>query len=138
MNSDLYEKEYPLQKETYSLIGIAMEVHRHLGKGFAEIVYKDALEYELKRRNILFEREKNYVVRYKEVVLPHEFFADFVVSENIILEVKCTTKVIDAHYAQVINYLAVSKLEVGLILNFANDSLEYKRVIKSNKKYLQL
>ena len=138
MNQDNNETEYPLQMETYSLIGIAMDVHRHLGKGFAEIVYKDALEYELRKREVFFEREKNYTVKYKDVVLPHQFFADFVVSGNIILEVKCTTKVIDAHYAQVINYLAVSKLEVGLILNFANDSLEYKRVIKSNRKYLEL
>ena len=135
MNGDIFENDYPLQKETYVIIGVAMEVHRILGKGFAEIVYKDALEYEFRKRGIFFEREKNYLVKYKDSILPHQFFADFVVTDNVILEVKCTTKIADPHFAQVINYFTVSKLEVGLILNFSNDSLKYKRVVRSNKRY---
>lgn len=122
-------EEYPLQKETYKIIGIGMEVHRVLGKGFSEIVYKDALEYELNKKGILFEREKEYLIRYKEKILPHKFYADFVIENQVILEVKCASSIIEKHYAQVINYLTISKLQVGLILNFSENSLEYKRVI---------
>lgn len=106
-----------------------MEVHRILGKGFSETVYKDALEYEFKEKSISFEREKRFSVAYKEIILPHQFFADFVVFDKIILEVKCKSKIIDEHYAQVINYLAISRLKVGLIFNFSEKSLEHRRII---------
>ena len=129
MYTSFDEEEYPLQKETYQIIGVAMEVHRILGKGFSEIVYKDAMEYEFNTRGIYFEREKQFLVQYKEKILPHKFYADFVVQNELILEVKCSSTIIEKHYAQVINYLAISKLQVGLILNFSERSLEYKRVI---------
>ena len=106
-----------------------MEVHKVLGKGFSEIVYKDALEYEFNKKGISFEREKEFLIQYKEKILPHKFYADFVVQNKIILEVKCSSTIIEKHYAQVINYLTISKLLVGLILNFSEKSLEYKRVI---------
>ena len=65
-----------------------MEIHRILGRGFLEIVYKDALEHELQNRKIIYEREKEYKVEYKGIVLPHKFYADFVVFDDIIVEVK--------------------------------------------------
>lgn len=64
--------DYPLQDETYKIIGIAMEIHRQLGKGFSEIVYKDAFEYEFRQQYIFFEREKEYSVNYKGIILPHK------------------------------------------------------------------
>ena len=67
------------EKESYKIIGVLFEVYNNLGNGFLEIVYKDALEHEFKERNIKFEREKEYVVKYKDIVLPHKFYADFVV-----------------------------------------------------------
>ena len=130
MNSNFDAEIYPLQEETYTIIGIAMEVHRTLGKGFSEIVYKDALEYEFGLRDVLYRREQQFYVRYKEIILPHHFFADFVIEDKIILEVKCKSKVIEEHYAQVMNYLAIAKMKVGLIINFSNDSLEFRRVIR--------
>lgn len=123
------EKEYPLQKESYQIIGICMEVHRILGKGLLEIVYKDAIEYEFKSKNIPFEREKKYEVEYKEIILPHYFFVDFVVSDKIILEVKSQKGIIDEHYSWVINYLGISKCSLGLIVNFGENSLSTKRVV---------
>ena len=108
-----------------------MEIHRVLGKGFSEIVYKDAFEYEFKQRDIYFAREKEYAVNYKGTILPHKFFADFVISDGVILEVKSKKGIIEDHYAQVINYLAISKLEVGLLINFHEKSLEYKRIIST-------
>ena len=123
------EREYPLQKESYKIIGICMDVHRTLGKGLLEIVYKDAIEYEFKKNNIFYEREKKYEVEYKGIILPHYFFADFVVYNKIILEVKAQKGITDKHYSWVINYLAISKCPLGLIVNFGGDSLITKRLI---------
>ena len=120
---------YPLQNECYEMIGICMEVHRILGKGLLEIVYKDAIEHELNLRKIHYEREKKYEVNYKGHILPHCFFADFVVYGKILLEVKAQKGIIDEHYRWVINYLALSKCPLGLIINFGEESLKYKMLI---------
>jgi GxxExxY protein len=123
------EKEYPLQKESYQIIGICMEVHRILGKGLLEIVYKDAIEYEFKKKSIPYEREKKYEVEYKGIILPHCFFADFVVFDKIILEVKAQKDIVEEHYNWVINYLAISKCPLGLIVNLGENSLVTRRLI---------
>ena len=123
------EKEYPLQKESYEIIGICMEVHRILGKGLLEIVYKDAIEYEFNNKKIPYEREKKYAVEYKGIILPHHFYSDFVVFDKIILEVKSQKGIVDEHYRWVINYLGISKCPLGLIINFGENSLVSKRVI---------
>jgi GxxExxY protein len=122
--SDLIFKD-----EVFEIIGVCMEVHRILGKGFSEIVYKDAMQLEFKRKNWHFEREKKFEINYKNVILPHYYFADFVFDNKIILEVKAQEGVVDAHYKQTINYLAASKFKLGLIINFGEDSLKFKRVI---------
>ncbi|PKP38858.1 MAG: GxxExxY protein [Bacteroidetes bacterium HGW-Bacteroidetes-15] len=123
------EEKYPLQKESYKVIGICMEVHRILGKGLLENVYKDALEYEFSKNNILYEREKKFEVKYKEIILQHHYIADFIVFDKIILEVKAKSNVVEEHFAQVINYLALSKCPLGLLVNFGDESLAYKRII---------
>ena len=76
----------------------------------------------------MIERKK-YEIQYKDTLLPHQFFADFVVFDNVILEVKAQEGLVEEHYSQIINYLAVSKCKIGLIVNFGKDSLEYKRLI---------
>jgi GxxExxY protein len=124
-----YKEQYPFQKECFKIIGIGMEIHRILGKGLLEIVYKDAIEYELNHKGIPYEREKKYEIEYKGLILPHFFFADFVLFDKIILEVKAQKGIVDDHYRWVINYLAISKCPLGLILNFGNNSLVTKRVI---------
>lgn len=124
------EKDYPLQKETHTIIGLCMEVHRNLGPGFLEIVYKDALELEFKNHSIPYCREKEYVVEYKNVILPHKFNADFVVYDSIILEAKAQKGFTEEFYSRVINYLAVSKCKIGLLVNFGENSLRYKRFIR--------
>ncbi len=123
------EDKYPLQKESYQIIGVCMEVHRILGRGLLEIVYKDAIEYELNRKEIPYEREKKYEVEYKGLILPHYFFADFVVFDKIILEIKAQKGIVEEHYRWVINYLAISKCPLGLIVNFGENSLVTKRVV---------
>lgn len=121
-------ENYPLQKETFEIIGICMEVHRVLGKGLLEIVYKDAIQHELNLKNISYEREKKYEVEYKGIILPHHFYADFVIN-NIIVEIKAQNGIAEEQYTQVLNYLAVSKCKVGLLINFGESSLKFKRFI---------
>ena len=121
--------KYPLQEESFEVIGLCMEIHQILGKGLSEVVYKDAIELELKAKNISFEREKKYEIEYKGIVLPHYYVSDFVIDGKIILEVKAQEGVLEDHYRQVINYLAVSKLKLGLLINFGENSLKFKRVI---------
>ena len=118
---------YP--QESYDIIGVCMEVHRLLGSGFLEVVYKDALEYEFRKKAIQYEREKEYLVRYKEVILPHRFFADFVVLDKIILEVKAVSSLQNESIARAINYLKISGNRLGLVVNFGTDELVYKRVV---------
>lgn len=117
------------KEECYSIIDKCMEVHNNLGAGFLEIVYKDALEYEFRNAGIVFEREKMYEVNYKGIVLPHKFYADFVVCGNIILEIKGVTAISDAFVAQAINYLKVSNNKLALIVNFGELRLNYKRIL---------
>lgn len=105
--------KYSRQSETFRIIGIAMEIHRVLDKGFSEIVYKDAFEYEFKANDIFYEREKEYLINYKGTVLPHKFYADFVAYDEIILEIKSKKTVIEDHYNQVLNYLAIPNWKLG-------------------------
>ncbi|WP_299672508.1 GxxExxY protein [uncultured Polaribacter sp.] len=106
------------KKESYDIVGTLFEVHNNLGGGFLEVVYKDALEYEFEKRNINFEREKEYIINYKDIVLKHHFFADFVIFNKIILEIKSVKKFHPKHIAQCINYLKVSKNKLCILLNF--------------------
>jgi GxxExxY protein len=117
------------KEESYIIIGKCMEVHKQLGFGFKEIVYKDALEYEFQKAGIPYEREKKYAIEYKGIILRHKFFADFVVYDKIILEVKGVSGITDDFITLAINYLKASKEHLALIANFGEPSLNYKRVI---------
>jgi len=118
-----------LKNEAYTIIGICMEVHSNLGAGFLEIVYKDALELEFRRAGIPYEREKEYVVNYKGIVLPHKFYADFVVFGQVILEVKGMKGIAEEFLSQALNYLKVSQLRLALIVNFGEIKLTHRRVV---------
>ena len=122
---------YYKKNENYEIVGLCMEVHRVLGPGLLEIVYKDALEIEFKNHKIPYKREKEYKVEYKGIVLPHKFYADFVVYEDIILEVKSVKEISNEHWAQTLNYMKLADTPVGIIANFQNKSLTYKRLINT-------
>ena len=115
--------------ESYQIIGKCFEVHNNLGARFLEIVYKDALEYEFRKANIPFEREKEYIVNYKDITLPHKFFADFVVQDKIIFEVKAVGDIAEEFIAQAINYLKVTSNKLALIVNFGELKLNSKRIV---------
>lgn len=124
MDNQLIYKE-----ETFLIVGCCMEVHKELGKGFNEIVYKDALEFEFKEKGVHYKREKEYDIIYKGKVLPRKYIADFIVMDKIILEAKAIDMLTSSHLKQTLNYLAASKLRLGLLVNFGEDSLKYKRII---------
>jgi len=126
----LIETNLPFREETDIIIGLAIEIHKILGPGFLEIVYKDALEYEMAECDHLYKREEEYAIQYKKTVLKHKFYADFVVFDKVIVEIKAKQGGIAAEdMAQAINYLKVSGCKVGLILNFASSKLQIKRVV---------
>ncbi|MBR1518866.1 MAG: GxxExxY protein [Prevotella sp.] len=106
------------EKESFAINGAMFEVHRQLGPGLAEKVYQEALEIELKLRNIPFEREKVFKIEYKNNVLNQHYVADFVCYDKIIVELKAVDVISDIHRAQLINYLKITGLKLGLLQNF--------------------
>lgn len=113
---------------TYKIIGAAMEVHKTLGSGFLEAVYEEALAYELKKLGLLFERQKVLAVYYKGITLG-DYRADFVVENNVIIELKAQKALTAVDEAQLINYLKATNLKVGLLFNFGARSLQQVRRI---------
>jgi GxxExxY protein len=114
---------------TFAIIGAAHEVHRHLGTGFLEIFYKDALEIEFTERQIPFAREAPCRVEYKGRPLRDDYKIDFICYGEVILEVKARSVTGPADHAQVLSYLASAQLRCGLLLNFGTAKLEHKRFI---------
>ena len=126
-----FNEYYYKKDENYQIVGICMEVHRILGPGLLEIVYKDALEIEFKNNRIPYSREKEFAIEYKGNILPHKFYADFVVYEDIILEVKSVKEINNDHLAQILNYMKLADTPIGIIANFQNKSLVHKRMIST-------
>ena len=127
--TEIRNANFPLADLTEPIIRLGFEVYNRLGYGFLEIVYKEALEYEFVMNDILYRREKEYGVQYKDIILPHKFFADFVVFDQVILEIKTKECIANEDIAQVINYLKCSCCKVGLILNFSKKKVEIKRLV---------
>ena len=121
--------EFYLKDETYKIIGLCMEVHKYLRKGHNEKVYGDALEIEFKLNNIPYIREQQYNIEYKGIQLSSYYYSDFTVYDEIILELKAIQELTSSETKQVLNYLAASKNKIGILANFGEDSLKYKRLI---------
>ena len=113
--------------EAYEIIGAAMEVHNTLGQGFLESVYQEALEIEMRKRNIPFTSQSKIQILYKDVPMEHYFVADFVCYDKIIVELKSVSAVLPEHEAQIINYLRATGFKLGILLNFNEESLFFKR-----------
>ena len=107
------------------VVGLAMKVHRTLGCGFAETVYRNALIIELRRANISFECHPTLSVMYDGTEVG-VFQADLIIEKNLIVELKAVETLVSAHATQLINYLAATKIENGLLLNFGSTSLEFR------------
>ncbi len=118
---------YP--KESYLINGAAYEVYKKLGFGFLEAVYQEAFEIELRKRNIPYEREKELLISYGDVVLKQKYRADFVCYDKIIVELKAVSELTDSHRSQVFNYLHATNFKLGILLNFGfDDGVEIMRI----------
>ena len=96
---------------------------------FFNLYLNQSMPFEFKIKNIPFRREVKYEVTYRDIILPHYFYADFVCFDNIILEIKATNGFAEEFYKQTLNYMAIAQSPVGLLVNFGKDSLDYKRLV---------
>ncbi|HZY36357.1 MAG TPA: GxxExxY protein [Mucilaginibacter sp.] len=123
---------------THKIIGCVMKVHSTLGCGFLEVIYQRALDIEMQKQKLCFIREHEMSVFYDGINIGSRR-ADFFVEDKIMLELKAVPFLDDLHMAQAINYLEIFNLPSGLLINFGNKSLEFKRVYNSrhpdNKNY---
>ena len=117
--------------ECYKIIGLCIKIHNKLGKGFKEIVYKDALEFELQINGVPYEREKLFNITYEQKTVPRKFYSDFFVFNSIILELKANSFFHLNNFSQTLNYLKASKVLLGIVINFGEDSLKFKRIVCS-------
>ncbi|MGB2842145.1 MAG: GxxExxY protein [Halobacteriota archaeon] len=122
-------ENFPHKERTYQIIGAAMEVHRELGPGFLEKVYENALIIELtEARGMPIEVQKSIPLFYKGKRIG-EHILDILVAGNVILEIKAVKELAPIHEAQLLSYLKATNCKVGLLLNFSEQSLKYKRLV---------
>lgn len=132
--------ESEIDKLTHKIIGCAMKVHSTLGNGFQEVIYQRALAIELAYENVSFQRELEMPIFYREEQIGTRR-VDFFVDEKVMVELKAIEKLEGVHKAQAINYLEAYNMADGLLINFGNTSLDFKRVYnkklvsKDNLKY---
>jgi GxxExxY protein len=122
--------------QTFAIIGAAIEVHRQLGNGFLEPVYREAMRLELAARAIPFHAEVQLPIFFKGRRLATSYRADLVCYDQVIVELKALRSVGGPEEAQVLNYLKASGLERALLLNFGSPSLEYRRLIRSIPRHI--
>jgi GxxExxY protein len=128
----MINEQYKYSELTGKIIGCAMTIHRALGNGFPEVFYQRALAIEFKQAQILFTREFEMPVYYRDELIGTRR-VDFLVNGFLSVELKATTNLEPIHFAQAINYLEAYNLEIGLLINFGKPSLDFKRF--TNKKY---
>ncbi len=130
----MIDNNYKHSELTSKVIGCAMRVHSTLGNGFQEVIYQRALQIEMSLADISFSREFEMPIHYRNQHIGTRR-VDFLVDEILSVEIKATTKVEDVHFAQAINYLEAYNLETGLLINFGERSLNFKRL--NNKKFVE-
>jgi len=119
------------KEESYKIIGSCLTVYNKLGSGFLESVYQEALEIQFNQDKISFEKEKRLHIQFDDVQLDKFFKADYVCFGTIIVELKATPFIHKNDIAQVLNYLRATDMRLGLIVNFGEKSLVYKRILNS-------
>ncbi|MCG3180830.1 MAG: hypothetical protein BIFFINMI_03193 [Phycisphaerae bacterium] len=122
------ERDFPHADVTALILGAAFEVHNVLGPGFLESVYETALAHELSQRGIAFQRQVRLQVRYKSIAAG-DFVADIVAAGCVVIEIKAAAGNHAEHEAQLLNYLKATGVKVGLLLNFGDARLRYKRMV---------
>lgn len=131
----MINEHYKHSEITSKIIGCAMEVHRRLGNGFQEVIYQRALAIEMLMAGIQIQREFEMPIFYREKQIGTRR-VDFLIEDIVCVELKAIIKLEDVHLAQAINYLEAYNIEIGLLINFGEKSLNFKRL--TNKKYESL
>ena len=119
---------------TYKIIGCAMKVHSVLGNGFQEVIYQRALAIEMTKQGLMFERELEMPLFYDNQSIGSRR-VDFLVANEVMVELKAVIKLEDVHLAQGLNYLVAYKVDKGLLLNFGSQSLDIKRLRHPKNKF---
>jgi GxxExxY protein len=125
-------KQLPTDELSFKVIGICMDVHRELGPGFPEEYYQRALEYEFTQRHLPSQPQAPLAMFYKDFQVGVNYL-DFDIDETLILEIKSVNQFTKTQLYQVLKYLSVAKRSVALLVNFGNQSLEYKRIFPAKK-----
>ena len=125
-------EQYAHSDLTGKIIGCAMEAHKQLGSGFQEVIYERALKIEMEAQGLTFDRECEMPIYYKGQKVG-ERRVDFFVENTVMIEIKAVARLEDVHLAQAINYLEAYNLEIGLLINFGERSLGFKRVMHRPK-----
>lgn len=128
----MINEQYKYSELTSKIIGCAMIIHKMLGNGFQEVIYQRALAIEMNLAGISYDREFEMPIFYREKQIGTRR-VDFLVEGIISVELKAIIKLEDVHFAQAINYLEAYNLEIGLLINFGERSLNFKRL--TNKKF---
>jgi GxxExxY protein len=131
----MINEHYKYSELTAKIIGCAMEVHKRLGNGFQEVIYQRALAIEMLLAGMQIQREFEMSIFYREKQIGTRR-VDFLIEDIVSVELKAIIKLEDVHLAQAINYLEAYNLEIGLLINFGEKSLNFKRL--TNKKYKSL
>ncbi|HVV53833.1 MAG TPA: GxxExxY protein [Mucilaginibacter sp.] len=122
--------EYEHSELTHKIIGCAMQVHSFLGNGFQEIIYQRALTLEFSKTGLSHAREPEMPIYYKDYLEPIGLRrVDFLVEDKVLVELKAISQLEDVHLVQILNYIKAYKLEIGLLINFGEKSLNFKRLI---------
>ena len=117
-----------LKEEVFQIVGAAIEVLNHIGHGFHEKPYENALVVEFKLRGIPFQQQKSFDLLYKTCKVG-EFIPDLIAFNAVIVDAKTIERITDLERGQMLNYLRITKLRVGVILNFKNPRLEWERIV---------
>ncbi|MFH1336561.1 MAG: GxxExxY protein [Candidatus Zixiibacteriota bacterium] len=120
--------QIPHQNLAYQIIGAAMEVHSQLGPGYNEEIYQKALEIELRNRKIPFEPQRSIVIKFRDEMVGLKII-DYWVDDKVVVEIKALSRLDTDHEAQIISYLKATDGEVGLLINFGEKKLTYKRIL---------
>jgi GxxExxY protein len=124
-------KSMKKDQRTHAIIGVAMEVHNIMGPGHLEAVYQECLEIEFQERKIPFISKPKLEIYYKEKKLKKYYVPDFIVFQEIVLEIKGEKALTKEDEAQIINSLKISRHKIGLLINFGEASLRFRRFINS-------
>lgn len=123
-----------IEEITYKVNGCAMKVHNTLGNGFQEVIYQRCLAIELSKAGLIFAREVEQTIYYDDIEVGNRR-ADFIIENQVVVELKAIVNLENVHLAQAKNYVVAYQFTIGLLINFGATSLQFKKIYNTNNKY---